>query len=77
MAVQYRPGHISGADLMDTQSHGLRTLSTEECEIISGGVGWFVAALVLGGAAGAGTLLGYCTASKEEEVLVPKIQFPD
>jgi lactobin A/cerein 7B family class IIb bacteriocin len=61
---------------MDTQTNEIRVLSTDECEDISGGVGPLFAALVLLGAAAGGSLLAYCTASKEE-VLVPDIQFPD
>ncbi len=60
---------------MDTQSNEIRELSNEECESASGGVAWFVAAAVLLGAAAGGSLLAYCTA-KEEEVLIPDIQFP-
>lgn len=61
---------------MDAQTNEIRVLSVDECSEISGGVGPLVAAIVLLGAAAAGSLLAYCTASKEE-VLVPDIQFPD
>jgi lactobin A/cerein 7B family class IIb bacteriocin len=61
---------------MNTQSNAIRELSNEECENISGGVGFLVAFAVLAGAAAAGSLLAVCTAPKEE-VLVPDIKFPD
>ena len=62
---------------MDVQSNAVRELSNAECETIFGGVGWFVAIAVLAGAAATGSLLAYCTAAKEEEPLIPDIQFPD
>jgi lactobin A/cerein 7B family class IIb bacteriocin len=59
---------------MDTQSNTIRELTNEECESTSGGL-WFAVA-VLVGAAAAGSLLAYCTTEREEEVLIPDIQFP-
>lgn len=59
---------------MDTHSNDIRPLSADECEGASGGL-WFAVAVLLG-AAGAGSLLAVCTTVKEEEPLVPKIEFP-
>jgi len=59
---------------MDAQSNTIRELTNEECESTSGGL-WFAVA-VLVGAAAAGSLLAVCTTEREEEVLVPDIQFP-
>jgi lactobin A/cerein 7B family class IIb bacteriocin len=59
---------------MNTQSNTIRELTNEECESTSGGL-WFAVA-VLVGAAAAGSLLAVCTTEREEEVLVPDIQFP-
>jgi lactobin A/cerein 7B family class IIb bacteriocin len=59
---------------MDAQSNTIRELTNEECESTSGGL-WFAVA-VLVGAAAAGSLLAYCTTEREEEVLIPDIQFP-
>jgi lactobin A/cerein 7B family class IIb bacteriocin len=59
---------------MNTQSNTIRELTNEECESTSGGL-WFAVA-VLVGAAAAGSLLAYCTTEREEEVLIPDIQFP-
>lgn len=59
---------------MNTQSETIRELTNEECESTSGGL-WFVVAVLAGAAAG-GALLGYCTAPKKEEILIPDIQFP-
>jgi hypothetical protein len=59
---------------MNTQTPAIRELSSDECEATSGGL-WFAVA-VLVGAAAAGALAAVCTTEKEEEVLVPDIQFP-
>ena len=61
---------------MDVQSNPIRELSNEECESTSGGIGWFVIIAALAGGAATGSLLGYCTAAKDEEPLIPDIQFP-
>lgn len=61
---------------MDMQATDIRTLSTDECDGVSGGLGWFALALALGGGAAVGITAAILTASKEEEVLVPKIEFP-
>jgi hypothetical protein len=56
---------------MDKQATDIRALSIDECDGVSGGLGWFALALALGGGAAAGTIVGILTASK-----VPKIEFP-
>jgi lactobin A/cerein 7B family class IIb bacteriocin len=58
---------------MNTQSNTIRELTNEECESTSGGL-WFAVAVLVGTAAG--SLLAVCTTEREEEVLVPDIQFP-
>lgn len=62
---------------MTMQSDSIRPLSDGECETISGGIGWFAVFAVLGGAAATGSILAICTTVKEEEPLIPNIQFPD
>jgi hypothetical protein len=62
---------------MDIQSQDIRALSADECAAASGGLGWFVVIAVLAGSAGAGAALAILTKSKEEEVLVPKLDLPD
>lgn len=61
---------------MNTTSNGVRALSSDECDDISGGVGWFVAIAVWAASAGVGAGLAILT-YKEEEVLVPKLDLPD
>jgi hypothetical protein len=61
---------------MNVQTTDIRELSSQECESASGGVGLLAAVLVGIGAIAAGSLLAYCVTEKEEEVLVPDIQFP-
>ncbi len=60
---------------MDMQSNEIRALSTDECDDVSGGVGWLVALAVLAGAAAIGSAVAILT--KEEKVLVPHLDLPD
>ena len=62
---------------MDIQSHEIPALSADECDAASGGIGWFVVFAVMAGSAAAGSALAILTTSKEEEVLVPKLDLPD
>ena len=61
---------------MDNQSGEIQALSDEQCEAVSGGIGWFVVFAVLAGSAGAGSALAILTKPKQE-VLVPKLDLPD
>lgn len=61
---------------MTMTTSDVRALSSEECDDISGGVGWFLALAVLTASAGAGVALAILT-KEDEEVLVPKLDLPD
>lgn len=61
---------------MDIQSEGIQELSKDECDDVSGGLGWFVVLAVMAGSAGVGVAAAILTKSKQE-VLVPKLDLPD
>jgi hypothetical protein len=60
---------------MDMQPAAIRELSGDECETVSGGLGFIALGIALAIGAGAGVGLAFYL-DDEEEVLIPDIQFP-